>query len=265
MRIRRCSLSFALAAALLGLAGACEAGGASPPAAEDGELPELGLMGTVPIYWGEAGDFGELLSGGHAAHWAKAELETGYRLVPLDTLEERGLNDLRFLMLAQPRALSPAENVALDAWVRGGGHLLLFADPLLTGDSRFEIGDRRRPQDVILLSPILGHWGLELRFDDEEPVGVTLKRAATATIPVNLPGSFEIIAGDDECTIAAAGVLARCAIGRGKAVILADAAMLDLGNPHPAAKGALKWLMNQAFGPTRENAGAAAGGAVKAL
>ena len=50
--------------------------------------------------------------------------------------------------------------------MRGGGRVLLFADPMLTRHSAFALGDRRRPQDVVLLSPILARWRLELQFDE---------------------------------------------------------------------------------------------------
>src|SRR5688500_18207995 len=169
MRPLRSSLSAILAGGLMSLASACQADEAV--SSGQANVPELGLMGTIPIYWGEAGDFGEVLAGSGNAHWARARLETDYQLSPLDTLDEDSLAGIDLLLLAQPRALSPAENVALDAWVRGGGRLLLFADPMLTGESRFAIGDRRRPQDVILLSPILDHWGLAVAFDDDRPAG----------------------------------------------------------------------------------------------
>src|SRR5687768_16778288 len=118
-----------LAGGLLCLASACQADEAAP--VEDSpDLPELGLMGTIPVYWGEASGFGELLAGEGQVHWARAQLEADYRLRPLDTLDAASLAGLDHLMLAQPRALSPAENVALDAWVRDGGKLLLFADPM---------------------------------------------------------------------------------------------------------------------------------------
>ena len=93
----RFSLSGALAAGLLCLAGACNA---------DEAAPELGLMGTIPIYWGESDGFGELLSGGGSGHWARARLETQYTLQPLDTLSEDSHAGLEYLMLAQPRPLS---------------------------------------------------------------------------------------------------------------------------------------------------------------
>lgn len=252
MRLLRSSLSAILAAGLLSLATACHADEPVP----DGEaLPELGLMGTIPIYWGEAGDFGEVLAGGENAHWARARLETGYRLSPLDTLDASSLTGIDFLMLAQPRALSPAENVALDAWVRGGGRLLLFADPMLTGESRFAVGDRRRPQDVILLSPILDHWGLALAFDEDRPAGPVLVRAADAAIPVNLPGSLDVRETEADCAILIPDVLAECRIGRGGALVLADAALLDLHEPHPGAAAALDWLTARAFALSGDRAG----------
>jgi hypothetical protein len=243
-----------LAASLSCLATACHADEA---VVEDGasDRPELGLMGTIPIYWGEAGDFGELVAGGQDAHWARTRLEADYRLSPLDTLDEASLAGIDLLMLAQPRALSPAENVALDTWVRGGGKLLLFADPMLTGESRFAIGDRRRPQDVILLSPILDHWGLALAFDEDRAAGPALVRAAGTAIPVNLPGSLAVGEGDSDCAILAGDVLVECRIGRGSALVLADAALLDLHGPHPGAGEALDWLAGRAFAVTGETTG----------
>ena len=235
-------LKSAFLAALMCLPAACSAS----PAAEV-DRPTLGLMGTIPIFWGEAGSVNELLAGEGSTHWARAELEASYRLEPLDTLAAENLADLDYLLLAQPRALSGAENVALDAWVRKGGRLLLFADPMLTGESKFPIGDRRRPQDVILLSPILGHWGLDLQYDPEQPGGYALLNSTGGSIPVNLRGSFEPMAGEGECRILAEKVLARCRVGKGRAVVLADAALLDLYHPHPAASRAFEWLVAESF------------------
>lgn len=242
----RSSLRISFAAFAMCLGSACQTETpAAQPKTEEGA--EIGLMGTIPIYWGEAGDFGEVLSGGSETHWARARIEARHPLRPLDALDEESLASLDFLMLAQPRALSPAENVALDNWVRGGGKVLLFADPMLTGESRFAIGDRRRPQDVILLSPILARWGLELKFDDTVSPEYRLVPTAGAPIPVNLPGTLFERDGQGECTIAADNLLADCAVGRGRAVIVADAAVLDLHEAHPAAPAALDWLVASAF------------------
>jgi len=239
-------LKTVIAVALLGLSPACTASPASSTEDEAG-LPELGLMGTIPIYWGESGSVNQLLAGEGSEHWARAKLEASYRLEPLDALTAANLADLHYLLLAQPRALSGSENVALDAWVRDGGQLLLFADPMMTGESQFPIGDRRRPQDVILLSPILRHWGLDLQYDPEQSVGYSLRNSAGGSIPVNLPGGFEAMAGEGECRILAENVLARCEVDKGNVIVLADAALLDLYDPHPAASHAFEWLVGESF------------------
>jgi len=228
---------------VLALAAGCQADTAASSQAPADPI-ELGFMGSIPVYWGEAGDFGQLLSETGTPHWARRELETAYRLRPIDTLEEANLAGIDYLMLAQPRALSPEENVALDAWVRKGGKLLLFADPLLAAESSFALGDRRRPQGVALLSPILEHWGLDLQFDDSQEPGYRLVNAATAVIPVNLPGFFVRGAEESACVLSAGGLLADCPIEAGRAVVVADADLLDLHEPHPQAPAALLWLVD---------------------
>jgi len=249
MAARRKAIRLALAAALalVSLSGCT--------GAEPREPVPLGLMGTIPIYWGEAPELGDLLDGGATRHWARAQLERDYALRPVDYLDDASLAGLDFLLLAQPRALSAEENVALDAWVRSGGRLLLFADPLMTGRSAFAIGDRRRPQDVILLSPILGHWGLELQFVDDQPTGPRVVRDGGLALPVDLPGRFAPGAGEGGCVLSADAVLARCALGKGRATILADAALLDLHDPDPLAGPALARLEQIAFGESGEIAG----------
>lgn len=217
--------------------------------------PPLGLMGTIPIYWGEARQLDDLIGGGATRHWARAELEGGYELRPIDYLDAAALDGLDFLLLAQPRALSGEENVALDAWVRAGGHLLLFADPMMTGHSDFSIGDRRRPQDVALLSPILGHWGLDLEFVEDQPAGPQMAGDGDLSLPVNLPGRFVVRSGEAQCLLSAGGVLAQCAIGQGRATIVADAAVLDLHEPDSLAAPALDRLVEIAFAASGEIAG----------
>lgn len=200
---------------------------AAPEPPSPGERPALGVMTTLPLIWAEAGDVGELLAAEASTGWVRQELAGRFALEPLDTLDEASLAPLKRLVLAQPRALTPAENVALDAWVRGGGRLLLFADPMLTRQSRYAVGDRRRPQDVALLSPILAHWGLELLFDDAQGQGERNHEIVGRAVPLNLAGGFRIIAGSSSCAAAPGAVLVRCRVGKGQVVALADAAVLD--------------------------------------
>lgn len=229
------------------------AAGAGAWAVTKGERdkPDLGLLTTLPIYWSESLEIGEALDSREEPHWARVTLEADYDLLPLDTLDagEGGLGGLDYLLLAQPRALSPPENVALDDWVRAGGHALVFADPFLTGDSRFGIGDRRRPQDVVLLSPILRRWGLELQFDPGQPDGEYYVKLASGEIPVNLAGRLVEVTGSapSDCTLSASGLVAECAIGRGRAVVVADAALLEGWRAEPA-RAQLETLAERAFG-----------------
>lgn len=240
-----------LASALI-LALALAAGGCS--AAQDAQAerasphPTLGLMTTLPILWGEEDDFAARLSASAAPHWARAALDEEFELVAFDALEAAKLAGLARIVLAQPRPLSGQENVALDAWVRQGGQLLLFADPMLTAHSRFPIGDRRRPQDVVLLSPILRHWGVELAFDPDQPEGERAVDLGGVSAPVDLAGQLSVADGSG-CAVRAGGVLAECRIGKGRVVIFADAALLaeaEAGD-EPSRKMALSALIERAF------------------
>ena len=217
-----------LASALL----ACSACGASPDrggGAVEVQRAPLGLSSTLPIYWQESPNFATILKEEGEPGWVRQTLETRFDLVPLDVLSAEALAPLDHLLLAQPRALSPAENVALDDWVRAGGQLLLFADPMLTSHSQFAIGDPRRPQDVVLLSPILARWGLELTFDTAQPQGERIEEDFGVAIPVDLAGAFVPVTSEapGECAISATGIAAGCRIGEGQVVLLADAALLD--------------------------------------
>ncbi len=223
-------------------------------------VPTIGLMGTIPIYWGEAAGFDELIAGEAPPHWARTVLERRAALAPLDYLSEQALAPHRYLLLAQPRGLSGEENVALDSWVRGGGRLLLFADPWMTGASRFHIGDRRRPQDIALLSPILAHWGLEMLAapdagDGHDHSGIEFVSLDEQLLPVNTAGQFALSGSSGDCTLRLNGLLADCRIGQGEVLIMADAAILDLAGPYAHAETGLDSLLTQIFPQIGENAG----------
>lgn len=208
---------------------------------------EVGLFTTLPIVWNEAADVAEMLNPQAAPHWAKAAIEDHGRLVPLDTLTTPRLTELDRLVLAQPRPLSPEENVALDKWVREGGRLLLLADPLLTEESRFPLGDRRRPEGTVLLSPILTHWGLELQFDATRPSVEADANVMGVDVPVLLHGTFRLLADAKGCKLWAEGAAVSCAIGKGRLIALADAAVLERVDPEGRRASAFDWLLTAAF------------------
>lgn len=241
-----------LAAAILGsvLLAAGIAGQILPGGADQGEKPELGLFTSLPIFWGESGGIDETLNSGDVArHWARDALEADNRLVPLDTLDGAEFKALDRLIMAQPRPLAPVENVALDDWVRAGGRVLLFADPMLTEHSRFMLGDRRRPQDMVVLSPILKRWGLELRYDEDQPERRRVPIGEGASMAIDLAGTLVKVApgAPSDCALSAAGLIAACRIGKGRATIVADAEMLDHQGGAESAPEALGSLIDRAF------------------
>lgn len=210
----------------------------------------VGLFTTLPLLWNESPDAATALNPDNRPHWAKVAIAERGAIVPLDLLSgpagHAPLNGVRRLVIAQPRVLSPQENVALDAWVRGGGRLLLLADPALTEESVFPLGDPRRPQTVALLSPILSHWGLDLRFRDDQPAGEGARAVMGVQIPVNLPGHFTT-RGQNNCRVWGDGLAVTCAIGKGRIVALADAAVLERENAGHDRRVALDWLLDAAF------------------
>ena len=212
------------------------------------------LFTSLPIYWPEAPDIATALKGEEQPHWARGALEAKWALRPVDTLDAATLGKARDLLIVQPRPLSPAENVALDEWVAAGGRLLLFADPALTAASTFALGDRRRPQDIVLLSPILARWGLRLEFDaDQVPGEHAVALGGGVAVPVNLPGRFAAEAGGREeavCRIEVDALLADCRIGRGRVLALADAALfepVDAPAAEAAHRAGLDTLLARAF------------------
>ncbi len=211
---------------------------------EDRRQRVVALFGTLPILWRESEGLADLVASDAERHWALALIEEHGRVQPVDTLLSDGaadpLSGVALLIMAQPRPLSPEENVALDDWVRRGGRVLLFADPMLTAHSAFPPGDKRRPQDTVLLSPILARWGLRLEFDEDQPLGERPVESSAGQLPVNLPG--RLVATADECRVDGHGLVARCAVGEGAAMVVADAALLE-DAPDPARSTALRRLL----------------------
>jgi hypothetical protein len=221
-------LHFAVVGAFALVLAACQGEARQPEPRDRGAV--VGLVSSLPLVMPEAADIAEQLADRSAPHWAMAVLRESGSVMPLDSLSGADgrlpLPAGALLVMAQPWPLSPPENVALDDWVRAGGRVLLFADPMLTFESRFALGDRRRPQDVAMLSPILTRWGLRLERDEAASPETALVAIGAARVPVALPGRFAPVEGSN-CEIEASGLLAVCRIGAGRIVALADAALFE--------------------------------------
>lgn len=190
----------------------------APPASA--QPPALMLMTGLPIIWGEGGAFDP--ESRPARGYAMLQAE--YRLRLLDLLDPERLATGRLLLLAQPRRLAPAELAALDQWLRRGGRALILTDPSLLWPSKLPLGDLRRPPPVGLLGPLLDHWGLTLHASARSGL-VVLDMESGRRLAMAAPGTFTASGG--RCTVEPGGLIARCRLGRGAAMLVADADLMD--------------------------------------
>ena len=213
---RRAVVALAAAAAMLVGAWMVARGSGPQPlpprAAKD--RPTLLLLTSLPLVFGE--DF-TLENNGSPALTA---LETRYRVVPISVAGPAELAKGRLLFMAHPLAQPAEDLVALDRWVRRGGRVLLLADPDLEWPSKRPLGDLLRPARMFMDTGLLAHWGLRLEPPDEH--GLEQRKLSGFRVLTDSPGRLS-----GGCQVSADGLVADCAIGKGKATIVADADLLD--------------------------------------
>lgn len=194
--------------------------------------PRLALLTSLPIVLGE--DFSLKTNGSPALSALSAE----FQVAPISTTSSKELAKVRLLLMAQPPAQTPQNLVALDDWVRTGGRLLLLADPLLEWPSERPLGDPLRPSPMFVDTGLLAHWGLRLDAPDRR--GPAQRRLAGHRIVTVSPGALF-----GRCVISADRLVADCRIGKGRAIIIADADLLDVADLGPAAEENLPAMTRQ--------------------
>lgn len=199
----------------------------SPPAAH---RPTLLLLTALPLLFNE--DFSLQRSGSPAL---KA-LQSRYRVVPISVADGRALARGRLVLMAQPQAQTPENLVALDAWVRRGGRLLLLADPRLEWPSSLALGDPGRAPPMFVDTGLLAHWGLRLDAPDSD--GPARRRLGGYEVMTVAPGSLY-----GRCNVSADRLVADCRIGKGEAIVAADADFLNADQLGPDATNNLPALL----------------------
>jgi hypothetical protein len=209
------------------------------------EKPTLLLMSTIPLQWGEA-DIADIAKGNAQPSPLFSHLATENRVVIIDDLQKLGQPGFIPLLLIQPRALAPHELVELEKWVREGGKVIIFADPALDWPSDLPLGDQRRPLFTSLLTPMFRHWGLELALpvgedsaDAQVTVGEYRLSPKSAGIWLKIGGKASA-----SCAISEDQLLASCDVGKGLALLIADADMLhdDRWTLGLVQSGTMDWL-----------------------
>ena len=204
------------------------AGFATRGPADSRPKPRLGLMTTLPLVWSEGGVEADLAKDA-APHPVFTRLSVHYDITPIDDLEAWASRPKHMLLLAQPRAFAPNELVWIDNWVRQGGLVLILADPALQWGSLYPLGDKRRPLFTSMLSPLLNYWGLELVLPLEDEGPASMRKIGALHIQTVTPGEWlpKKSIAKNSCAILAKGLLADCRIGKGRAILVADADFLD--------------------------------------
>jgi len=218
------------AAALLAIAG-CKPDAPEPsaPPRDAADRPTLLLLTSLPLVFGESFSLEGMGSP------ALKALETRYRVRPVATTDAKTLSQARVLLMAHPLAQPAEALVDLDRWVRGGGRLLLLADPALDWHSDLPLGDSRRAPPAFADTGLLSHWGLRLDAPDER--GPMQRRVGGHEILTVSPGTLT-----GRCAITRDRAVARCRIGQGQVTVVADADFLnveDLDGPIEQNLGAM--------------------------
>jgi len=195
----------------------------TPPAKPIAPLPPLAVVTGLPIVRGE-GDIGAILAGRArpAASWRW--LQAHFAVQPIDDVTPEALRGRRLLLLAQPRAMTARELVAIDDWVRAGGRALVLADPALRWHSLYPIGDPRAPPAVTLLDPLLTRWGVRLDLGGAPNDALVVAAGETWRVRMDTPGIW--VALDDRCHREARPWMIRCRIGMGNVLLVADADLM---------------------------------------
>lgn len=186
----------------------------SPRAA--GERPELLLLTSLPLVFNEQFS----LQGGSPA---LEVLQARYGVRPISTTSRKELVGARLLLMAQPLSQTAENLVDLDEWVRRGGRAMLLADPRLEWPSKRPLGDPLKPPPMFMDTGLLAHWGL--RLDAPAERGAKATKLAGYDVTAVSPG---VLSG--RCPISGDGLVAHCRIGRGRATVIADADLLDVGD-----------------------------------
>ena len=194
--------------------------------------PTLLVLTSLPLLFGET--FGLDQPGSPTLE----RLQERFVIQPIAATDQASLAGAELLLMAHPRAQTAEALVELDQWVTDGGRLLLLADPKLDWPSARPFGDTLRPPPWFADTGLLIHWGV--RLTGGHPDGPAVLEVRGRSILAASPGRFELLAGS-RCTLEASGFIADCPVGKGRAVLIADADFLNV-----AGEGALD-------GPTDAN------------
>lgn len=217
-----------------------------PPAAPPGA--SVTMMTSLPLRWTGGGDLAAMIAGGLAEDPALLRLQAAGRVDLVDSLADMDLPPDGTLLLAHPRALPPADLVAVDRFVRGGGRAVILADALSGWPVPHPLGDPRNPPLTSLLTPLFDHWGVTLAAADAAEEAPIVVDVGAMRLRLFSAGRFERL--PPGCRSWGRGRVAHCPVGRGDAWLVGDADLLFVplwsapmaSAPHLRRADTMEWI-----------------------
>lgn len=189
------------------------------------DRPTIAVSSSLPLLWGAAlGDPLAALRGDAEPAPLHRALGAAVDLRAVDAITPDSLRDARVLLLVQPRAFSPATLVSIDNWVRAGGSVVWLTDAALAAGYEFPLGDPRNPVPVEPNGALLARWGLEV---DAPVADDALDHVRIDGLPLVVRSPGRLRASSAACRVTERGIVADCRIDSGRALIIADADMVD--------------------------------------
>ena len=186
--------------------------------------PPATMLTGLPLRWSGGTDLAAMLAEGVNDDPALARLSAAGPVRLVDSLIDSPPPPGGALLLAHPRALAPRELVAIDAFVRAGGHAVILADALTAWPMRHPLGDPRNPPVTSLLTPLLDHWGVTLGAAPAGDRRAIPAEVDGARLRLFTAGRFDKL--PTMCRAYADRHVARCRIGQGEAWLVGDADLL---------------------------------------
>jgi ABC-type uncharacterized transport system involved in gliding motility auxiliary subunit len=122
--------------------------------------PVIGIISSLPLETG-AGGMAALLQGQAHPFIAYAELTQSYTTKTIQQDFDRIPSDVSMLVIAHPPPLAPKQQYAIDQYVLGGGHALIFLDPMSETAQAMQGGGQGMAPSSSDMRDLLKAWGVD--------------------------------------------------------------------------------------------------------
>ena len=122
--------------------------------------PVIGIISSLPLETG-AGGMAAMLQGQAHPFVAYAELSQTYATKTIQQDFDRIPSDVSMLVIAHPPPLAPKQQYAIDQYVLGGGHALIFLDPMSETAQAMQGGGQGMAPSSSDMRDLLKVWGVD--------------------------------------------------------------------------------------------------------